>query len=101
MLNLRIMQNACNQLKLHLPIDPLRLSKQRLNDNWNLIIALHRHLAPDHTPPEEHPPGFKARRPLEPLTEQQYFGGGRSSYVPEGYKPSFNGGKYSVGKIYR
>jgi len=40
------MQNACNQLNIVLPIDPLRLSKQKLNDNWNLVLALHKYLIP-------------------------------------------------------
>lgn len=43
-LNLRIAQNAMAQLKINLPIDPIKLSKEKLNDNWTFVTALYRYL---------------------------------------------------------
>jgi len=45
-LNLRILQNAMAQLKIVLPFDPFKLSKEKLPDNWNFIAALYRYLNP-------------------------------------------------------
>lgn len=47
-LNLRITQNAMAQLKTNVPIDPIKLSKERLNDNWTFVTALYRYLTHGH-----------------------------------------------------
>lgn len=91
MLNLRILQHALNALKIHIPIDPLRLSKEKLNDNWNMINSLYKHLAQQEEPPSEDTPSFHpapVRRALEPL-------------VPAHLEHGVNGSKFSVGKGFR
>jgi hypothetical protein len=47
-INLRILQNAMAQLKIHVPIDPIRLSREKLSDNWTFVTALFRYLTHTH-----------------------------------------------------
>lgn len=49
---MRIAQNALNQLKIHVPMDPIKLSKQKLTDNWTFVSGLHRYLT--HNQEETH-----------------------------------------------
>lgn len=44
LINLRILQNAFLQLKIPIPFDPIRLSKEKLNDNWPFLQAFYRYL---------------------------------------------------------
>lgn len=44
LINLRILQNAFLQLKIPIPLDPVKLSKEKLNDNWSFILAFHKYL---------------------------------------------------------
>lgn len=46
-LNLKVVQNAMTQLKISIQIDPIRLSKERLNDNWTFICGLFKCLNPN------------------------------------------------------
>lgn len=48
MLNLRILQNAMAQMKINIPIDPVRLSKDKINDNWSFAGLLFRYLTQSH-----------------------------------------------------
>jgi hypothetical protein len=45
LLNLRIFHNAVVQLKLPLAFDPVKLSKEKLADNWVFLVAFYRQLA--------------------------------------------------------
>ena len=47
MLNLKLAQNAMVQLKINIQIDPIRLSKEKINDNWAFICALYKYLNPN------------------------------------------------------
>jgi hypothetical protein len=44
LINLRILQNAFLQLKISIAFDPIRLSKEKLNDNWPFLQAFYRYL---------------------------------------------------------
>lgn len=44
LINLRILQNAFLQLKISIVFDPVKLSKEKLNDNWAFIIAFYKYL---------------------------------------------------------
>ena len=35
------------QLKINIQIDPIRLSKEKINDNWAFICALYKYLNPN------------------------------------------------------
>ncbi|XP_031472754.1 microtubule-associated protein RP/EB family member 1B-like [Nymphaea colorata] len=54
LINLRILQNAFLQLKIAIPFDPVRLSKEKLNDNWPFLLAFYRYLT--HNCDEQYPP---------------------------------------------
>ena len=36
------------QLKINIPIDPIKLSKEKLSDNWTFVTALYRYLSHTH-----------------------------------------------------
>jgi len=36
------------QLRINIPIDPIRLSKEKLSDNWNFVTALYKNLTHTH-----------------------------------------------------
>lgn len=77
------------QLKINLPIDPIKLSKEKLNDNWTFITTLYRFLTQSQeellpsfakeeklnynvytskvTPAYNHPGVHTPKRPLENL----------------------------------
>jgi hypothetical protein len=130
LINLRILQNAFLQLKIPIPFDPLRLSKEKLNDNWPFLQALYRYLthaaddAYPPAPPEDHKmptfyhplphththsfPLAPPKRTPDPFPE--YFSGVmRQPFYPieniyqqqQQQKSMFNGSKYSVGKLYK
>lgn len=56
LMNLRMLQNAFIQLKISIVFDPIKLSKEKLNDNWAFVVAFHRYLTQnceDFAPQEE------------------------------------------------
>ena len=42
------------QLRINIPIDPIKLSKEKLNDNWAFITALYKYLTHTHEDHNHH-----------------------------------------------
>ena len=114
------------QLKINIPIDPIKLSKEKLSDNWTFVTALYRYLAHSH---EEHHSVVSSKE--EKASSFPYFPqiiapnsqqlGKRSidQVYPDHFyqgitrqpffhmentmqsKTYFNSGKHSVGKVYK
>ena len=79
------------QLKLHIHIDPIKLSREKLSDNWPFISALYKHLTQIHEEPQ-----------IVPKEEKPSFG-----YFPQMIAPSNNStispcanGKRSIDQVY-
>jgi hypothetical protein len=123
LINLRILQNAFLQLKIPIPFDPVRLSKEKLNDNWPFLQAFYRYLThageENYTQPmpeelkmpyyHQIPHAFPMAQPKRtPDPFPDYFSGVmRQPFYPidniyQQQKALFsNGSKYSVGKLYK
>ena len=43
-LNLKQLQLALAKLRINIPFDINKVSKQRFNENWALIVLMHKHL---------------------------------------------------------
>lgn len=43
-----MLQNTMAQLKINIHIDPIKLSKEKLSDNWVFVTALFKHLSQNH-----------------------------------------------------
>lgn len=70
LINLRLLQNAFLQLKISILFDPIRLSKEKLNDNWAFVVAFHRYLThncEDFPPEEPKLPNFFLSFPGNPM----------------------------------
>jgi hypothetical protein len=48
MLNLRILQNAMVQLKIGIPVDVVKLSKEKLHDQWTFVSLFYKYLTQSH-----------------------------------------------------
>ena len=110
------------QLRINIPIDPIKLSKEKLGDNWAFVTALYRYLSQNHEeslqPKEEKPSFSYFPQTMAPNNPQ---GGKRSidQVYPEHFcqgnprqpffqientiqqKSVFNSGKYSLGKLFK
>lgn len=116
------------QLKINLPIDPIRLSKEKLNDNWTFVTALYRYLTSSQEEPlislskddkqsynvynsktissQNIPLVHTPKRSLENVYSEPFFNnmlrqpfyGIETSVLQKSY---YNASKYSVGKLYK
>ena len=122
LINLRMLQNAFLQLKVSIAFDPIKLSKEKLNDNWAFVVALHRYLTqncedfqPRNAPEELKLPTFYhsfgnlmgPKRSLEHVYPDPFMQGMlRQPFYPiENIYQQKNtytaSSKYSVGKLYK
>jgi hypothetical protein len=122
LINLRILQNAFLQLKISIAFDPIKLSKEKLNDNWAFIVAFYKYLTQNceeyqnhnvqedikmanfFNPYNTNPMGPK--RSIEHVYPEQFFQGlMRQPFYPieniYQQKAIYSASKYSVGKLYK
>lgn len=99
------------QMKISVPCDPIKLSKEKLNDNWNFITSLHKYLTHSHQDStsikeDKHYDSTNHVNPKKSLENvycdnffqtitRQPFGTVENNLQ----KHSYNASKYSVGKL--